>query len=178
MAGADVSYRENHYSSALVILEKNKTAYIKTGSGISFVPYRPSLFFLKEGPIISDLIYGESIDLLFVNGHGICHPHEYGLATVIGMSHGIPTIGFARELIKGDYVETPSGKPDMHYITQKGIIKAAAIRTSRGKKPVYVSQGFGISLKRTIEEYRRWTIRGKIPEPLRLAHLYAKKEAT
>jgi deoxyribonuclease V len=175
VAGADVSYRENYYSSALVILEKNKTTYIKTGGGITSAPYRPSLFFLKEGPIISDLIFGEPLDLLFINGHGICHPHGYGLATVVGMTHGIPTIGFARELIKGEYDETLSSSPDISYIAQHGIIKAAAIRTSKSKKPVYISQGFGISLKRTIEEYHRWAIRGKVPEPLRLAHIHAKK---
>ena len=176
VAGVDVSYRENHYASALVILEGTKISRIKIKSGTSSVPYRPSLFFLKEGPIISDLIYGESVDLLFVNGHGICHPHAYGLATVVGMTHGMPTIGFARELIKGEYDDAPSGNPGITYISQKGIIKAAAIKTPKGKKPVYVSQGFGISLKRTIEEYRRWSIRGKVPEPLRLAHLRAKRQ--
>lgn len=177
VAGADVSYRGNYYASALVVLEGTKTALIKTGFGMSSIPYKPSLFFLKEGPIISELIYGESIDLLFVNGHGICHPHAYGLATVVGMTHGIPTIGFARELIQGEYDIAPSASPDMDYVAQKGIIKAAAIRTSKSKKPVYISQGFGISLKRIIEEYHRWTIRSKVPEPLRLAHLHAKKGA-
>jgi deoxyribonuclease V len=177
VAGVDVSYRENRYASALVILEGTKISRIKIKSGTSSFPYRPSLFFLKEGPIISDLIYGESVDLLFVNGHGICHPHAYGLATVVGMTHGIPTVGFARELIKGDYDETPSSTSlDTSYVAQKGIIKAAAIKTPKGKGAVYVSQGFGISLKRTIEEYRRWTIRGKVPEPLRLAHLHAKRQ--
>jgi deoxyribonuclease V len=174
VAGVDVSYQDNRYTAALIVLEGKGIASIKVKCGTSIYPYRPSLFFLKEGPIISSLIYKEPIDLLFVNGHGICHPYSYGLATVVGMTHGIATIGFARELIKGDYDKAPSGNPNVTYIAQKGVIKAAAIKTPRGKKPVYVSQGFGISLKKTIEEYRRWAIRGKVPEPLRLAHLHAK----
>jgi deoxyribonuclease V len=177
VAGVDVSYRDDHYASALVTFEGNEVANIKVKAGVSKEPYTPSLFFLKEGPIISDLIYKEPIDLLFVNGHGICHPYSYGLATVVGMTHGIPTVGFARELIKGDYDEAPSESHDVTYIAQKGIIKAAAIRTTKGKKPVYISQGFGISLKKTIEEYRTWATRGKVPEPLRLAHLHAKRHA-
>jgi deoxyribonuclease V len=176
VAGVDVSYLDDRYVGTLVVFHGREVVNIKVKTGISSVPYVPSLFFLKEGPIISDLIYKESIDLLFVNGHGICHPYSYGLATVVGMTHGIPTVGFARELIKGEYDKAPSENPGITYIAQKGIIKAAAIKTPKGKKPVYVSQGFGISLKRTIEEYRRWSIRGKVPEPLRLAHLYAKRQ--
>jgi deoxyribonuclease V len=178
VAGVDVSYQYDRYFAALVIFRGNEVANIKFKTGLPREPYTPSLFFLKEGPIISEIIYGESIDLLFVNGHGICHPYSYGLATVIGMTHGIPTIGFARKLIKGDYNETPSGNPNMSYISQKGVITAVATTTPRSKKPVYVSQGFGISLKKTIEEYRRWAIRGKVPEPLRLAHLHAKKQVS
>jgi len=177
VAGIDVSYKGDRYTAALVMFEGQKLTDVWIKSGISRDLYRPSLFFLKESPIISDLIYGECVDLVFINGHGICHPYSYGLATVVGMTHGIATIGFARELIKGKYDETPSGNQNMTYITQKGIIKAVAIKQPRGKKPVYISQGFGISLEKTIEEYRRWAVHGKVPEPLRLAHLYAKNES-
>ena len=176
VAGIDVSYQGNRYRAALVMFEGQKLTDVRIKSGTSHDLYRPSLFFLKEGPIISELIYGESIDLLFINGHGICHPYSYGLATVVGMTHGIATIGFACELVKGKYDETPSGSQNMTYITQKGIIKAVAIKPPKGKKPVYVSQGFGISLEKTIEEYRRWAVHGKVPEPLRLAHLNAKRQ--
>lgn len=175
VAGIDASYKDNRYTAVLIMFEGQKLTDIRIKSGISHDLYRPSLFFLKEGPIISELIYGESINLLFINGHGICHPYSYGLATVVGMTHGIPTIGFARELIKGEYDETPSESHNMTYITQKGVIKAVAIKPPKGKKPVYVSQGFGISLEKTVEEYRKWAIHGKVPEPLRLAHLNAKR---
>jgi len=175
VAGVDVSYKDDRYFSALVLFEGRKVADVRADSGISKEPYTPSLFFLKEAPIISSLIYRESIDLIFVNGHGICHPYSYGLATVVGMTHGIPTVGFARRLTKGEYKETSSGDPHLAYVSQKGVIRAVTIRTAKSKKPVYVSQGFGISLRRTIEEYHRCAIRGRVPEPLRLAHLHAKR---
>jgi len=175
VGGIDVSYQDSHYVSALVIFDRLKIVTVDVKSGVSHELYRPSLFFLKEGPIISEHIYGESLDLLFINGHGICHPYSYGLATVIGMTHGIPTIGFARDLIHGKYDEIPSESRDMTYIAQKGIIKAVAIKLPNGNKPVYLSQGFGISLQKTIEQYRRWATHGSVPEPLRLAHLHAKK---
>lgn len=175
-AGVDVSYSGNRHVSALVLFEGHEISDIKVKTGTSREEYRPSLFFLKEGSILSELIYGVPIDLLFVNGHGICHPYSYGLATVIGLSHGIPTIGFARSLIKGKYDRAPSATPNHTYIAQDGVIRAIAITTPKGKNPVYISQGFGISLKRMVEEYERWALRSKVPEPLRLAHLHARRQ--
>jgi deoxyribonuclease V len=175
VAGVDVSYRDEHFVAALVIFEEGKLQNTKVNTGISNEPYRSTLFFLKEAPIISKLIYGERIDLFFVNGHGICHPYLYGLATVIGLTHGIPTIEFAHRLIHGDYREVKSENPDIVYITQHQRMPGAAIKTKKWKKPVFVSQGFGITLEKTIQEYMKWSKNGKLPEPLRLAHIYAKK---
>ena len=118
------------------------------------------------------------MDLLFVNGHGVCHPHHYGLATVIGLAHHIPTIGVTRRLIKGEYEEIPSPDPGITYITQEDRTTGVEIRNEGRKRPLFLSQGFGITLRRTMAEYLRWTTRkGKFPEPLRIAHIHAKKAA-
>jgi deoxyribonuclease V len=175
VAGVDVSYRDNRYASALVILEEQKVVDVRVKSGTSPDPYRPSLFFLKEAPIISDLIYKEPLDLLFVNGHGICHPNLYGLATVVGLTHGIPTVGIARKLLKGQYEETGSADPSIRFVVQNKTITGMMISLKKRHRPLIVSQGFGISLKRTLNEYTRWTKNGKTPEPLRLAHLHSKR---
>jgi deoxyribonuclease V len=118
ISGVNVSYRDEKYAAVLITFEDEKLKDIKVDQGISNEPYRSSLFFLKEAPVISKLIYGESIDLLFVNGHGICHPYLYGLATVIGFTHSILTIGIAQRLISGTYEEIESGYPDITYIAQ------------------------------------------------------------
>jgi len=86
--------------------DDEKLKDIKVDQGISNEPYRSTLFFLKEAPIISKLIYGKSIDLLFINGHGICHPYLYGLATVIGLTHGIPTIQISPYICKKRYLDS------------------------------------------------------------------------
>jgi len=174
VAGVDVSYNGTSYHAVLSIFQNGKITNVKKSKGISNEPYRTSLFFLKEAPIISQLIYREPIDLLFVNGHGICHPYRFGLATVIGLTHRIPTIGIAQRLIAGGYGEAASMYPDMRFITGDDRILGVAIGNTKSKRPVIVSQGFGISLERTIREYLRWTKNGKIPEPLRLAHIHGK----
>ena len=173
--GVDVAYRGDRYFSALATFRDGKLLSVKTDHGLSRSPYISSLFFLKEGPLISKIIYGEKMDLLFINGHGICHPHHYGLATVIGFTHHIPTIGVARRLIKGTYEKIPSRDPDISHITQESKITGLEIRATGRKRSVFISPGFGITMERSMAEYLRWSPKGKLPEPLRIAHIQTKR---
>jgi deoxyribonuclease V len=175
VCGVDVAYRGNRYFSALATFRDGKLFSVKTDEGLSRSPYVSSLFFLKEGPVISKIIYGEKMDLLFINGHGICHPHRYGLATVIGLTHQIPTIGVARRLIKGEYEKIPSPDPDIIHITQESKITGMEIRAAGRKRSVFVSPGFGITMERSMSEYLRWSPKGKLPEPLRIAHIQTRR---
>jgi len=178
VAGVDVSYNGTSYNAALILFQNGEIKTIQKLHGISNEPYRTSLFFLKEAPIISQLIYQQPIDLLFVNGHGICHPYNFGLATVIGLTHRIPTIGIAEKLIAGTYRVVTSENPNIQFIVRDSVIIGVAIGHTQSKHPIIVSQGFGISLKRTITEYFTWVKKGKVPEPLRLAHIHGKSERT
>ncbi len=177
VSGVDVTYKDDRYFSALVTFRDGKLLDVKTETGISRGPYVSSLFFLKEGPIVSKIIYGQQIDLLFVNGHGVCHPYNYGLATVIGFTHRIPTIGLARRLAKGDYRQIPSQDPSFTYITQDDKITGVGVRGKGRKRPIFISQGFGITIERMMVEYLEWTPIGKFPEPLRLAHIHSLRKA-
>ncbi|HEY3276025.1 MAG TPA: endonuclease V [Syntrophorhabdaceae bacterium] len=177
VGAVDVAYRDDRYFSALTLYKNGVLTDIKTDSGISRGAYVSSLFFLKEGPIVSRLVYGEPMDLLFLNGHGICHPYNYGLATVIGFTHRIPTVGIARRLIKGRYDRILSRDPSFTYITQEGKITGVGVNSETAKKPIFLSQGFGITIERMMVEYLKWTPKGKMPEPLRLAHVESMKLA-
>jgi deoxyribonuclease V len=177
VSAVNVTYRGDRYFSALTSYKDGKLESVETDTGISGGPYASSLFFLKEGPIVSRLIYGKKTDLLFVNGHGICHPYNYGLATVIGFTHRVPTIGFARRLVEGDYGRIPSKDPSFTYITQSGSITGVGVKSETGKRPVFLSQGFGITIERMMVEYLKWAPKGKSPEPLRSARAETLKVA-
>jgi deoxyribonuclease V len=177
VSAVDVAYRDDRYFSALATYKNGKLEGVKTDTGISGGRYVSSLFFMKEGPIVSRLIYGEKIDLLFVNGHGICHPYNYGLATVVGFTHRVPAIGFADRLIEGDYGRIPSQDPSFTYITQEGRITGVGVRSETRKRPAFLSQGFGITIERMMREYLKWAAIGKTPEPLRLAHVESRRIA-
>lgn len=175
VAGVDVAYRDSRYWSALVIFVDGRFDRIEEDAGLSYDPYISTLFFLKEAPLISRLIYGRHIDLLFVNGHGICHPYRYGLATVVGVTSKVRTIGVARRLIRGEYerVATPCTVIDL--ITQRGFVLGAAIRRTPQAAELFLSPGYGLTVPEAVAEYLTWARVGKVPEPLRLAHIHARK---
>ncbi len=171
IAGIDTSYDGRRYATALVIFSGEKIDSIKTDEGEITTPYVSKLFFLREAPILSRLLFGQTIDLLFVNGHGVCHPYFFGLATVVGWTHNMRTIGVASRLIKGEYDRLPSSDPSIDFVMLRGRVIGAAVRRKHGSKPLFVSQGFGVSLDTAIREYLVWSMHGRVPEPLRLAHL-------
>ena len=174
-AGIDTSYDENCYATALAIFRDGKLDSIKTDEGELTTPYVSKLFFLREAPLLSRLLFGENIDLLFVNGHGVCHPYFFGLATVVGWTHNIRTIGIASRLIRGEYGRMPSRHPGVDFVTLKCQAVGAAVRLKNFTRSMFVSPGFGIALDEAIQEYANWARDGKVPEPLRLAHLKANR---
>ncbi|HVN24694.1 MAG TPA: endonuclease V [Syntrophorhabdales bacterium] len=173
-AGIDASYGVNRYASALATFHDGKLKSVKTDEGELSAPYVSKLFFLREAPALSRLLSGEAIDLLFVNGHGVCHPYFFGLATVIGWTHNIPTIGIASRLIRGEYTRLPSRYPDIEFIMLRCQAVGAAVRLKHFSRPMFVSPGFGVTLGEAIQEYAYWARLGKLPEPLRLAHVQAR----
>ena len=174
VAGIDTSYDGTRYATALVAFSDGKLDSIKTDAGEFCTPYVSKFFFLREAPLLSRLLFEEPIDLLFINGHGMSHPYFFGLATVVGWTHQMPTIGVASRLIRGDYGRMPSCHPGIDFVTLRSQVVAAAIRLKGFTRSTFVSPGFGVTLDEAIQEYMHWAISGKVPEPLRLAHLQAR----
>ena len=175
VGGVDVAYRGSRYWAALAVCAEGVGPDVTWESGLSHEPYRSTLFFLKEAPLISRLVYDRDIDLLFVNGHGTCHPFHFGLATAVGVTHGIPTVGVARRLIRGDYTWRATGSPSVHLIVQSGTVVGAAVRRSPAASPLFVSPGYGLTVAEAVLQYFKWIRKGKLPEPLRLAHLHSRR---
>lgn len=175
VAGVDVAYRGNRYWSALAMFVDGRLDRIEDDRGLSYGRYVSGLFFLKEAPLISRLVFGREIDLLFVNGHGICHPYRYGLATVVGITHKVRTIGIAGRLIEGEYGRRASGRGGIDLITQAGVTTGAAVRRAPGGAEIFVSPGYGLDVAGAVAEHLEWLRAGKLPEPLRLAHVRSRE---
>jgi deoxyribonuclease V len=144
-------------------------------------PYVPGLLSFREVPALLAAFarLQHAPDLIFCDGHGTAHPRRFGLACHLGMLLGQPTIGCAKSLLIGEYRE-PAAKAgswspllapqekDTERSAKRETI-GAVLRTRSGVKPIFVSQGYRISLARAIEFTLAVCDGYRIPRPTREA---------
>lgn len=107
-------------------------------------------------------------DVMIFYGHGILHPRKIGLASHMGILLDQPSIGIANKtscgVLKGNKV----------YIGDEAVGELVETRTH--SKPIYVSPGYKMSLKTSVEiVINSMRPPHKLPEPLHLSHRYLKE---
>jgi deoxyribonuclease V len=102
-----------------------------------------------------------------LDGNGVLHPFGFGLASHVGVSLDIPTLGVAKNLLCGNVENNTVFIDDK----KKGYVFS---QSKRVKKPIYVSPGHKISFKSSLRIVKHLSSY-KIPEPLRQAHIISKK---
>lgn len=183
VAGVDVSYGEQGVVASYVKFEENKAVkreYI-TRKEVKF-PYIPGYLAFRELPILHELLQkvqkGGSIgDVIFVDGNGLLHPRKAGLASHLGVVGNQPTVGIAKSLLCGSVELSGMKTGERRTINRKGEELGLAVKTYDRADPIFVSVGNRVNLDHAAElagEYSKY----KLPEPLRLAHKLAKREAT
>lgn len=174
VAGIDVSYPKNefdHACGACVVMDYKTKEIVerKTISWETDFPYISTYLFYREFPIIRELvnILKSQASVFLFDGNGILHPYGIGLASQAGIKLNIPSIGVAKSLLYGEIKN--------NNIFVDGKKKGFTFYSSdRVKRSVFVSPGHKISFetsKKIVKNFSKY----KIPEPLRQAHLLAKK---
>ena len=172
VCGIDVSYKDLNAFCSAVIVNKNTLEIIEIVNEKSTVsyPYIPGLFMLREGEPLLKIVrlLKNLFDVLLIDGHGILHPRQCGLASYVGIMIDKPTIGVAKNLLCGSILESS-------YVEYNKTILGYRIKKNN-KKDIYVSVGHKISLETSIDIVKKLTKKSEfIPEPLRIADIYSKK---
>lgn len=172
VCGVDVSYKHNIAYCSATVIDKGSLSVVESANTITVVdqPYIPGLFILREyKPIINVLkLVKKEFQILLVDGHGVLHPRQCGLASYIGVMINKPTIGVAKSLLCGFVRKDKS-------IEFGGDVLGFQIR-SCDKKHIYVSIGHQISLGTAVKIVKELTRIGQwIPEPLRIADISSKR---
>ena len=172
VCGIDVSYKDLNAFCSAVIVNKNTLEIIEIVNEkrtISY-PYIPGFFMLREGEPLLKIVrlLKNLFDVLLIDGHGVLHPRQCGLASYVGIMIDKPTIGVAKNLLCGSILESS-------YVEYNKTILGYTIKKNN-KKNIYVSVGHKISLETSIDIVKKLTKKSEfIPEPLRIADIYSKK---
>lgn len=177
VTGLDASFsKEQIFACAVSInaktLEVVEKRYVK--DKIKF-PYVPTFLYLREGPAYLKVIKKLKVkpDLLLIDGQGILHPREFGLACYVGILSNIPSVGVAKNRLIGEHKKVGIRKGDKEEVYVEGKIRGFVLRTRDRVKPLYVSPGHKINLEEAVKNVLKFCIKYRLPEPIRLAHLYA-----
>jgi deoxyribonuclease V len=134
-------------------------------------PYIPTYLAYRELPIIKRLL--EMVDfpptILMLDGNGILHPRCAGIASHVGVTLGLPTIGVAKSLLCGKLASTPPVKGATK-IFINGRHVGYALKPPNSTRLIYISPGHKISLETALQVVKK-LCKYRIPEPLRKAHI-------
>ncbi len=176
VAGVDVGFnKESNTGRAAIAILSFPDLMVKdevcVEEELTF-PYVPGLLSFREMPILLKALKGVSIrpDLFICDGQGISHPRRMGIACHLGLFTSIPTIGAAKSRLFGTHGNIPEKKGQWCPLMDGHECIGAVLRSREGVKPIYVSPGHLISLRRSVELVMACITRYKLPETTRMAH--------
>jgi deoxyinosine 3'endonuclease (endonuclease V) len=96
LAGVDVAENDKVVSAALYV--PGKVGVVAHYPKEVVPPYVPAFLAYREAPLLQPLVqrHAQDFDVLLVDGNGILHPRRCGLASALGVSCGVRTIGVAK----------------------------------------------------------------------------------
>lgn len=168
IGGCDQAFYKDKIISAIIIFKFPSLEIIEKKYSIikeSF-PYIPGYLSYREVPPIIKTYrkLKNKPDILLCDFNGILHPRKIGAASHLGVLLNICTIGVAKSLLCGEV------KKSYVYLDKE---KVGYELKRENFKPIYISPGNKISLESSVKIVKGLIKENKLPEPLRLAHLYA-----
>jgi deoxyribonuclease V len=175
VAGIDVAYSGDKAFSAMAVVDYATGDVVDDhlSEGRATFPYIPTYLAFRELPLIAPLMrYVDARTVVMYDGNGMLHPHGFGIASQLGVTFDVPTIGIAKKLLCGDVSGRAAG--GRRAVRMNGRTIGFALSARRSGNPVYVSIGNKISLAQAVEVSAR-LLKFRVPEPTRQAHILAER---
>jgi deoxyribonuclease V len=173
IAACDVGYLDSKAIAVVAVFEfpSLKLVEEKISKGRVQFPYVPGLLTFREGPLLLKAFskIKNEPDVILFDGQGIAHPIGMGEATHMGILLDRPTIGCAKSRLFGMFRKPKKKRGSYSYLFTKAGIVGAVLRTRDNTKPIFLSPGFKIDLRSSIDIVLKCS-RYRIPEPLRYTH--------
>lgn len=177
IAGADISYSKKNdlFYAVVILMDFSSMEIIEKQTVVERAPfpYIPGLLSFREGPALLKIFENlqHMPDAVIFDGQGIAHPRGVGLASHMGLFLDIPTIGCAKTKLIGRYGEVGKEVGDYADLILDDRIVGAVLRTKKKVKPIFISPGHRIGIKKSIDIVLDCCRGYKLPEPTRRAHI-------
>jgi len=179
IAGCDSSIMEDKILSVFVLLTYPELTEIEVVSHISTLtlPYIPGFLSFREIPNLLEAFkkLHKIPSLIMVDGQGIMHPRRMGIATQLGITLNIPTIGVAKSRLTGIFTPPDHIKGSYTYVSDKNEVLGVALCNKDKTNPLFISPGHKCSVADALTMTINTTKAHKLPEPTRIADKYSKE---
>lgn len=173
IGGVDCAQTKDKLIACVIVCEFPSLKMIEKQTAVLSdpLPYKPGFLAYREMPAIIEAFnkLEQEPDLILVDGSGILHLRRLGMASHLGLALNKPTIGVTKKF--------PIGRTEKRKIYLDKDLVGFEVETREHANPLYISPGHLVSLGTTLNTIQQ-TIKPphKLPEPLHLAHRFAKKE--
>lgn len=179
IAAIDVAYRENQAIAGVLVFNYPELKLVEEvlASSPTLFPYIPGFLAFREGPVVIQALgkIKEKVDLLMFDGQGIAHPRKMGIATHLGIYLNMSSLGCAKSKLTGEYLPPDDEKGAKQPLYRENELIGWVVRTKTHTRPVFVSPGNLIDFEGAVEIVLNCSRGYRIPEPLRLAHIFVNK---
>lgn len=176
IAGVDCAYFDDKIVCAMPVLDYNSLEVIENKFVVQKVafPYIPTYLNFREGKAIASVFtkLENKPDMIMFDSCGINHPIRAGMASYFGAVMGIPTIGVSKKILCGSS-ETPMEVGESETLIYKDEQVGWLLKSNKRSNPIIVAPGHMVSLQSCLEIVKHCLKGYKLPEPTRLAHMYA-----
>jgi deoxyribonuclease V len=190
VAGVDQAFLDDRAVSVVVVTRGGTVVERAHAVTDLAIPYIPGLLAFREGgPILAAFAELDCTpDLVVFDGSGRIHFRQAGLATHVGVTLDLPSVGVAKGLLCGMPDETVDGREEGWRTpiradadvenADPGTIIGYAFQSrqydaSRNINPLYVSPGHRVGVGTATDLVERLCDGYKLPEPTRRADAYA-----
>ncbi len=178
LAAADVSFdrgSEVLYAAVVLVELEGDSFRIIERVGLEAparFPYVPGLLSFREAPALLEAFgrLKDRPDVVLCDGQGIAHPRRLGIASHLGLCLDLPTVGCAKSLLCGTFVEPGEKRRDRSPLIDKNEVIGTVLRTRDRVKPLFVSPGHRCDLASAVELVLATTRKYRLPIPSRMAH--------
>lgn len=184
LAGVDAAYDSNLglTLAAAVVWDPRSGGVVEHHVALARTPapYVPGRFAEREAGVSVAALRALKIRpaAVLCDAHGRAHPRQWGLACELARATGWPTVGCAKSLLCGQHGAVAPVRGAWADIELEGEIVGRVLRTQENVRPVYVSVGGYIELDTAMHTVLQAAPHFRLPEPLRLAHRYARAALT
>jgi deoxyribonuclease V len=182
IAGCDSAFVGDFIFSVFVMFSFPDLEEIEVQYHFSKVemPYVPGFLAFREVPNL--LLAYQKIqhkpDIIMVDGHGIMHPRQMGIASHLGVVLNVPTLGVAKKRLVGKFEVPAETKGSFSYLSYHEQILGVVLRSKDNVKPLFISPGHLCDLDTALDLTLKTLRKHKLPEPTRIADLYSKQLKT